>query len=60
MATRELILVLEVEGMREFDYETTQQAREHLSTMADTSTREGQRQFEELMRIARIRERDEE
>lgn len=45
--------------MPNFDFETTVEANEALSSLFDMDTKEGQRNFESLLRDARIRERDE-
>lgn len=44
--------------MQTFDFETTQQAEHEIGSMFDLETLEGRRQFHDLMRQARIRERD--
>ena len=42
----------------DFDYDTTQEAKDHIGSMYDLETLEGERLFEDDMRRARIRERD--
>lgn len=42
-----------------YDFQTTAQAKAAINSMFDMDTREGQRQAEQLMIVARIQDRDE-